>query len=34
MECGIGISNFNDIKKGDVIEAFASERIAAEIGVA
>jgi len=34
MECGIGISSFNDIKKGDVIEAFASERIAAEIGVA
>jgi translation initiation factor IF-2 len=34
MECGIGISNFNDIKKGDVIEAFASERIAAEIVVA
>ena len=22
MECGIGISNFNDIKEGDVIEAF------------
>ncbi len=34
MECGIGISNFNDIKKGDVIEAFVSERIAAEMGVA
>jgi len=34
MECGIGISNFNDIKRGDVIEAFVTERIAAEIGVA
>ncbi len=34
MECGIGISNFNDVKKGDVIEAFVSERVAAEIGVA
>jgi translation initiation factor IF-2 len=34
MECGIGISNFNDVKKGDVIEAFVTERIAAEIGVA
>ena len=34
MECGIGISNFNDIKKGDVIEAFVSEKVAAEIGVA
>jgi translation initiation factor IF-2 len=34
MECGINISNFNDVKKGDVIEAFVTERIAAEIGVA
>jgi translation initiation factor IF-2 len=33
MECGIAISNFNDVKKGDVIEAFVTERIAAEIGV-
>ena len=22
MECGIGIANYNDIKEGDVIEAF------------
>jgi translation initiation factor IF-2 len=34
MECGIAISNFNDVKRGDVIEAFVTERIAAEIGVA
>ncbi len=34
MECGIGISNFSDLKKGDIIEAFATEKIAAEIGVA
>jgi translation initiation factor IF-2 len=34
MECGIAISNFNDVKKGDVIEAFVTEKIAAEIGVA
>ena len=34
MECGINLSNFNDVKKGDVIEAFVTERIAAEIGVA
>ena len=34
MECGISITNFNDLKRGDVIEAFATERIAAEIGVA
>jgi translation initiation factor IF-2 len=33
MECGIAISNFNDIKRGDVIEAFITEKIAAEIGV-
>jgi translation initiation factor IF-2 len=34
MECGINVANFNDIKKGDVIEAFVTEKIAAEIGVA
>jgi translation initiation factor IF-2 len=34
MECGINIQNFNDVKKGDVIEAFVTERIAAEMGVA
>jgi translation initiation factor IF-2 len=33
MECGINISNFNDVKKGDVVEAFVTEKIAAEIGV-
>jgi len=26
-ECGIGISNFNDIKEGDVIEAFVEEEV-------
>ena len=31
MECGISISNYGDIKVGDVIEAFATERIAAEV---
>src|SRR5450631_2192667 len=30
MECGISISNYGDIKAGDVIEAFATERVAAE----
>jgi len=34
MECGIAISNFNDVKRGDVIEAFVTEKIAAEMGVA
>jgi translation initiation factor IF-2 len=31
MECGISISNYGDIKVGDVIEAFVTERIAAEV---
>ena len=31
MECGIAIANYSDIKIGDVIEAFATERIAAEV---
>jgi translation initiation factor IF-2 len=31
MECGVGISNFNDIKVGDTVEAFVTEKIAAEL---
>jgi translation initiation factor IF-2 len=31
FECGIGIENFNDIKVGDVIEAFVKEEIAREL---
>jgi translation initiation factor IF-2 len=30
-ECGIGIENFNDIKTGDVIEAFVLEKVAAKL---
>jgi translation initiation factor IF-2 len=30
MECGISIANYGDIKAGDVIEAFVTERVAAE----
>ena len=30
FECGISIANFNDIKTGDVIEAFVTERVAVE----
>ena len=30
-ECGIGIENFNDIKSGDIIEAFVIEKIAAKL---
>ena len=32
-ECGIGIQGYNDIKAGDVIEAFTTEKVAADIGV-
>ena len=31
QECGVGIQNFNDIKKGDVIEAFTSEKVAQQV---
>jgi translation initiation factor IF-2 len=31
MECGISIANYNDVKIGDVIESFVTERIAAEM---
>ncbi len=30
-ECGIGIENFNDIKVGDVIEAFVIDKVAAKL---
>jgi translation initiation factor IF-2 len=31
MECGIGIAGYGDIKTGDVIEAFQTEKVAAEL---
>ncbi|MCD6533705.1 MAG: translation initiation factor IF-2 [Deltaproteobacteria bacterium] len=31
FECGIGIENYNDVKAGDVIEAFEIEEIAAKL---
>jgi len=30
-ECGIGIENFNDIKVGDMIEAYVIEKKAAKL---
>ena len=33
MECGIAIANYGDVKVGDVIEAFVTERVAAEVMV-
>ena len=32
MECGIGIQNYGDVKVGDVIEAFQTEHVTAEVG--
>ena len=29
-ECGIGIANYNDIKAGDVLEFFVTEKVAQE----
>jgi translation initiation factor IF-2 len=30
LECGMAIENFNDVKPGDIIEAFSTERVAPE----
>lgn len=32
-ECGIGLQSYNDVKVGDVIEAFITEKVAAELGI-
>jgi translation initiation factor IF-2 len=31
MECGITVENYGDVKAGDIIEAFGTERLAAEV---
>jgi translation initiation factor IF-2 len=31
MECGITLDNFSDVKQGDIIEAFVTERMATEV---
>jgi translation initiation factor IF-2 len=31
MECGVTIENYSDLKPGDIIEAFVSEKIAPEV---
>ena len=31
MECGIGIQNYNDLKVGDIIEAFVIEKVATQL---
>jgi translation initiation factor IF-2 len=30
FECGVSIANYSDIKPGDVIEAFVTEKVANE----
>ena len=32
MECGIGFGNFSDLKEGDIIDAFTTERMASDLG--
>ena len=31
FECGIGIENYNDLKVGDIIEAYIKEEVAREL---
>jgi translation initiation factor IF-2 len=31
QECGITLENYSDVKQGDIIEAFAAERVATEV---
>jgi translation initiation factor IF-2 len=31
MECGVTIENFGDLKPGDILEAFATEKVAPEV---
>jgi translation initiation factor IF-2 len=31
MECGISVANYGDVKVGDVIESFVTEKVAAEV---
>jgi translation initiation factor IF-2 len=33
MECGITVENYGDVKAGDIIEAFVTERVASEVFV-
>ena len=31
MECGVTLQNFGDVKQGDIVEAFVTERVATEV---
>jgi translation initiation factor IF-2 len=30
-ECGLSLENFNDVKVGDIIEAYAIDKVAAKL---
>ena len=32
MECGIGVANYSDLKTGDTLEVFTTEKLAADLG--
>jgi translation initiation factor IF-2 len=32
MECGIGLGGYSDLKEGDIVEAFSTEKLAADLG--
>jgi hypothetical protein len=31
MECGVTLDNFGDVKQGDILEAFSTEKVAGEL---
>jgi translation initiation factor IF-2 len=31
MECGITLDNFSDVKQGDILEAFLTEKVSGEL---
>ena len=33
MECGVTLDNFGDVKQGDILEAFSTEKVAGELFV-
>jgi translation initiation factor IF-2 len=31
MECGVTLDNFSDVKQGDILEAFVTEKVSGEL---
>jgi translation initiation factor IF-2 len=31
MECGVTLDNFGDVKQGDILEAFVTEKVSGEL---